>query len=77
MNAKHQSQSDTSGELSDSELDDVAGAGPATAIGLAVAGAVLGGVMAYRSGRDVGGVLDWAGKGAKLGGTLGFFAPTP
>ncbi|MEG4349417.1 Nif11-like leader peptide family natural product precursor [Microcoleus sp. LAD1_D3] len=77
MNAQHQSQSDTSGELSDSELDTVAGAGPWGALVGAVGGAVVGGVIAYRSGRDVGGVLDWAGKGAKVGGTIGLFAPTP
>ena len=76
MNAKHQSQSDTSGELADSELDTVAGAGPLGAFLGAVGGAVAGGVIAYKSGKDAGGVLDWAGKGAKLGGVIGFFAPT-
>jgi len=71
MNAQHQSQSDTSGELSDSELDDVAGAGLFGAAIGGCAGALGGGIAALvvgKRGRDVfEGMLGGAINGAIVG----------
>ncbi|AFZ10181.1 hypothetical protein Osc7112_5987 [Oscillatoria nigro-viridis PCC 7112] len=64
--AQHQSQSDTSGELSDSELEAVAGAGP------------LGGVLGVFSGflsAIVTGKFDEIGEKMVEGGIAGLLAP--
>lgn len=71
MTAQHQSQSDTSGELSDSELEAVAGAG---VIGAGVGG-VLGGLFAILgsifTGEDpIEGAAKGAIDGARIGGMM-------
>ncbi|MEG4007821.1 Nif11-like leader peptide family natural product precursor [Microcoleus sp. Pol11C1] len=74
MTAQHQSQSDTSGELSDSELEAVAGAGP---VGGAI-GFLAGGIGGFFSAL-VTGKFDEIGEkmaeGAVAGGVVGLLTP--
>ena len=74
VTSQHQSQSDTSGELSDSELEAVAGAGPVGAALGAVLGAIGGLFAGLFAGEDP---FKEAGKGAISGAIAGFVLPDP
>ncbi|MEG3929910.1 Nif11-like leader peptide family natural product precursor [Microcoleus sp. N9_B2] len=74
VTAQHQSQSDTSGELSDSELEAVAGAG---VIGAGI-GAVLGALGGFLGGLFAGeDPFKESAKGAISGAVVGAATPTP
>ncbi|HSF76199.1 MAG TPA: Nif11 family protein [Microcoleus sp.] len=69
IEAQYQSQSDTSGELSDSELEAVAGAGP-------LIGGLLGAIGGFFAGLFAGeDPIKEAGKGAVAGAIAGAFTP--
>ncbi|MEG3926736.1 Nif11-like leader peptide family natural product precursor [Microcoleus sp. D3_18a_C4] len=74
MTPQHQSQSDTSGELSDSELEAVAGAGPVGGAIGAAGGAIAGFFSALVTGK-----FDEIGEkmleGAVAGGVAGLLTP--
>lgn len=74
MTAQHQSQSDISGELSDSELEAVAGAGPVGGAIGAAGGAIAGFFSAIFTGK-----FDEIGEkmleGAVAGGVAGLLTP--
>ncbi|MEG3859406.1 Nif11-like leader peptide family natural product precursor [Microcoleus sp. herbarium12] len=72
MTAQHQNQSDTSGELSDSELEAVAGAGALGAGAGGVLGGVLGFIGAIFTGKDP---IEEATKGAIDGASIGARLP--
>ena len=71
VTAQHQSQSETSGELSDSELEAVAGAGPLIGGFLGAIGGFFAGLL---TGEDP---FKEAGKGAISGAIAGFVLPDP
>ncbi|MEG4502177.1 Nif11 family protein [Microcoleus sp. F6_B4] len=74
IEAQYQSQSDTSGELSDSELEAVAGAGPvAGAIG--VVGGVLGGLFSAIFTGKFDEIGEKMLEGAVAGGVAGLLTP--
>ncbi|MEG4498819.1 Nif11-like leader peptide family natural product precursor [Microcoleus sp. F10-C6] len=74
IEAQYQSQSDTSGELSDSELETVAGAGPvAGAIG--VVGGVLGGLFSAIFTGKFDEIGEKMLEGAVAGGVAGLLTP--
>ncbi|MEG4442971.1 Nif11-like leader peptide family natural product precursor [Microcoleus sp. AT9_B5] len=74
IEAQYQSQSDTSGELSDSELEAVAGAGPLGGA-LGVVGGTLGGLFAAIFTGKFDEIGEKMVEGAVAGGVAGLLAP--